>query len=892
MTITAAGIGRDGTGRLTLFGRASELRAIEEIHRAVLAGQPRVVTIVGAGGVGKTRLANEALAKLRVDGGAAPTVLRSIARANGSAFDVIARLLRTRLDIPYGLDDEVAKERLRAAVEAALGDRKVNDVCYFLGGLLDLKFPSSPLIASIEDDPMQLRSLLRAVLKRLIEAEAANAPGSLIVLLEDLHHAHDDAIDLIEHLASHAQGKVLLLATARPELLARRGEWASMGGTRHQVLELGPLGELDAERMVAQLLAPVAAGGGEIPGELIDAAVGMSGGNPALIERLIRILHDAGVLSVTEVPTEDPFVHEERWKVDLERLGEVQLPLNVQDAVAARLAALDPFERDVLERAAVMGAVFWAGGVLALGRIAALPPEHWQGEEADKARLAAVLDELVERDHLLAMPDSSFPGELEYVFKHNLEREALERLIPAASARRYHQAIADWMEFRPGVRAHEEHVAALALHRERAGATTQAALTWIDAGNIARSRYANAKAAECYARGLSLLGDRDARVRLGALHDYGDVLFLLGRYDEALANFVAMRDLAWQLDLPGKGGAAHNRIGRLYRDSGRLDLGQTHLEVARDLFTRASDERGIASSLDDIGKLAWMRGDYQGALRDLRAALVARKRLGDRRSIALSLNNLGLVLQDSGQFKEALEAFEQALAIRRDIGDLIGVVNSLNNLGTVAQDQRDDRRALELFTEALGIAREVSDRQKCALVLTNIGETHYRLGHLEPALATLKEAEALAEEIGDRMILAEAMRGLGKAYLLHGDMPKAREHTARAVELFAEVRSQVQIGIALRTLGEVTAAGGWGDDHVAAAKEHFQRSMEIFATIGNEVELARSQRAYGRFLENLIEHRFDEQLRQQAAELLKRADDVFTKLRISAIGIDPGAFFS
>ncbi|MFI5302747.1 MAG: tetratricopeptide repeat protein, partial [Polyangiales bacterium] len=546
-----------------------------------------------------------------------------------------------------------------------------------------------------------------------------------------------------------------------------------------------------------------------------------------------------------------------------------------------------------LEKAASMGSVFWLGGLVALGRLNAAPPEVWSDDTTDdNDRLREILKELVERDYVLPIPDSTFPGEQEFVFKHNLEREAVERLIPSYTARRYHQTIADWLDFRSGVRSHEEHVASLAFHREKAGARSRAAHAWIEAGDIARTRYANAKAAECYQRGLELLGDDDGRVRLEALHHHGDVRLALGLGEEALVCFRDMLALAFRLDLKSKGGAAHNRIGRLFRDSGRLDEASTHLEAGLTLFQIVGDARGVASSLDDLGKLCWMRGDYARALELLREALAARKRLGDRRSIALSLHNLGLVLQDSGSFKEALDAFEQALRIRREIGDLIGVALTLNNLGTIAQDQRDDARAMKLFEEAFGVAREVGDRQKMAICLTNIGETHYRLGDVDKAIDTLTESGKIAEELGDQLIIAETARGLGKAFLIAGDLPRAREHTARALALFEQVRSRFQIGVALRTLGEVTAAGGWGSDNVVKAKEYFERAIELFTEIGNEIELARTYRSYSDFLAGAAELRDDARVQADIIALRRRADDVSAKLKISAIGLDPSAFFT
>jgi len=464
---------RESTKRGPMFGRQPELRAIEQAADEVVASnEPRVVSLVGAAGVGKSRIVGEALARLRNRGGGRkePRVYRAIARQSGGSFDVLDRLLRTRFDLPYGIHDEVARESLREQVSTLLDDRKVGDVLYFLGSILQLDFPRSPLVDAIADDQMQLAALRRAVLKRLLEADAANSTsrGVLTIVLEDLHHAHDDTLDIVEYLGAHVQAPMLLLVTARPELSAQRAGFAAALGSRHVPLEVGPLPDMDAERMMEQLLAPVAAGGGEVPTELVESAVDMAGGNPALLERMVRILHDSGVLSAEDVPTDDPDIHEERWRVNLDLLSEVQLPMTVQDAVNARIAALSTEERGLLEKAATMGSVFWLGGLVVMSRIQLRSPEIWDpARNEDEAGIAAILEDLVDRDYLLPMPDSTFPGEKEYVFKHNLERESLEKLVSTTVGKRYHQALADWLEYRTGVRAHEEHVAALAWHPTR-----------------------------------------------------------------------------------------------------------------------------------------------------------------------------------------------------------------------------------------------------------------------------------------------------------------------------------------------------------------------------------------------------------------------------------------
>jgi tetratricopeptide (TPR) repeat protein len=906
--------------RAGLVGRTAELRVLDEALRSVKDdGKSRTVTLVGAAGVGKTRLVRDFLSKQRASSGeaSAPRVFRGSAREGGAAYDVFARVLRARFGIVEGMDPEAAKAQIRSQVAAVLEDRKVGDVCYFLGQLLELEFLDSPLIQAVRSDPNQMRMLRRAVIKRFLEADATHVPvsvreglhepqdmsgehpsfasmrgrgsrGPIVLVFDDLHWAHDESLDLLAFLVETLEGPILTLCLARPELTARRDEWGKHGGTRHALVELSPLGETDAARVMEDLLAPC----GEAEGaeELVEAACTLAGGNPALLERMVRIFHDMGVVEV-----KDEFAEVEQWVIHLDRLAEVKLPITVDDAIQARISALAPSERDLLERAATMGSVFWLGGLLAIARIDSKAPDVWTKEAVvDELLIRDILKELKERDYIIALPDSTFPDDEEYAFKHNLERERLLKLLPPSQSKRFHKAIADWLSFKAHVRTHEEYMGMLARHQELAGLVVQSAATYLDAAHLARETYANAKAAEYYVKGLGLLRDGaegSTEQQLRALHHYGDVLQVLGKNDEALDAFNEMLVRAYRLNLKSKGGAAHARLGRLFRDTGRLDDANLQLFSALALFEESKDERGIASTTDDIGKLHWLRGDYAKALEYTQRALATRRKLGDRRSIALSLNNLGLVYQDSGQFKLALDSFEQALRIRREIGDLVGVSISLNNLGTVAQDQRDDTRALQLFLEAYEVAKETGDRNRLALVLTNLGETYNRLGDPNKAVQFLKQAEEIADELGDKLGLEEAVRGLGRAYLAQREYTKARECTARAVEIFREIQSKVQLGVALRSLGEVMAAGSAGGEELLQARAHLLQSIFIFEEIGNDVELARSCRVYAALLRASPESQQDAEMASEADQFAKRAEEIFAKLRISSYGVEADGFF-
>jgi tetratricopeptide (TPR) repeat protein len=880
-----------GERRALLVGRSAEMSVLEDALAQVRAeGTTRAVTVLGAAGLGKTRLVREFLVRISAVADRATRVYRGSARDERVAYGVFARILRSRFGIVEGTDPTAAQEQIRAQVAAVLDDRRVGDVVYFIGELLGLRFPDSALIKAVLGDPHQMQMLRRAVIKRFLEEDASAEPevgrpgGPIVLVLDDLHAAQEESLDLIAHLIDGLRAPILIVALARPELKTTHETWVKNGEGRHTTIELFPLSDADSAEVMDDLLSPC--GDTEDTEALVDSACTLAGGNPALLEQMVRIFLDRGVLEPHSDGGED-----ERWVVHHERLAEVRLPLTVEEAVQARIAALTPGEREVLGRAATMGGVFWLGGLLAIHRQDEATPEFWSAVYTpDVEEIHEHLRELTERDYVLRLPDSTFPGDEEYVFKHNLEREALLKMTPAGARQRFHSIIADWLALKDSVTGHEEYLAILAHHRDKAGSRALAARAYLEAADAARGHYANAKAAEHYATGLQFIKDGavvDPGQRLLALHHYGDVLQSLGRTDEALGAFREMLDRSYRLDLRSKGGAAHSRIGRLYRETGRLDAATRHLTAALSLFEQSMDERGIASTVDDLGKLHWLRGDYARALECTQRALATRRKIGDRRSIALSLNNLGLVYQDSGQFAKALDSFEQALAIRREIGDLVGVSITLNNLGTIAQDQHDDRHALALFTEAYEIAKETGDRNRIALILTNVGETHNRLGDAALAIAFLKQAEELAGELGDKLGLAEALRGLGKAYLSQRDFAKARDCTSHAVDLFREVQSKVQVGVALRSLGEVGAAAATPGDSLIHARGHLLQSISIFEEIGNEIELARSCRAYAQLLQHTPEFATDARVAHEVVEFMKRAEDIFGKIRMTLPSIPP-----
>lgn len=862
--------------RSPLVGRDPELSELKEaLGRAIDFQAPQLVTIVGNQGTGKSRLVAELIDRNVVP----PTrVFHGRASKDGPRYGAINVVLRDRFGLGEGDVGEPALDTFRAGVQQVFGDDRIAEVLHFLGGFLDLHFPDSPFLRVLTDSPHQHDEIARTVLRRFIEVDAQQSP--LILVLDDLQWADDDSLGLLRELSAGLGGSpVVIIACARPEMLVRCGDWAS-GAVDHLRIDLRNLEPDDAEVMLRNLLSRC----DEVPEDIVEDAVAMTGGNPHFLEQLVRLFVANGTIDASGP----------RWRIDADKAAETELPISIEEAIEARIAALEAPERDLLEKGAVFGNVFWASAIVALTRIEKSNPARREGDppppprpenlefnwaaddEPVRRSIQRVITELAERDYLLQLDveDSTIPGDTELVFKHNLERELIATSTEPVKLARYHRLAAQWLETRLSGRS-EEQLEFLAQLYERGGDHRRAARCYLAGGDKARSRYANEDAVNLYARGLTMLEDEDAMARLQALHNLGDVLDLVGRTDEALDRFADMLHLAWLYDNQAKAGAAHSRLGRIHRRQGEYDLAMQHLREANELFNRATDRRGVAGTLDDIGKVHFLRGAYGQALDYHRQALSIRRALGDRRSIALALANIGRVHLAGGAFKAAITQFREALDLRRDIGDLPGVVQSLCDLGGVHTQDGNFEMALELFSEAHKIANEIGDKMAQTDVMSRMGECKAAMGRGHEAVDHLEQAIELATELGDRVALSECSRRLAEVYLQLGDVLPAYDYARRALAISEAVGSRVHVGNAHRVLAEAVLARGFSPEEQNIAEGHFRKAVDILAGMKNEVELARCYRSFAVFRERAGNA-------DEAARLRRHADEIYGRLRGAA----------
>ena len=446
---TAAGERRASTA--PLVGRTRELQLLRGIwERCSAERRPHLVTVLGAPGVGKTRLGSE-FAQVVQELGGRSIRGRSLPYRESSAYFAFALHVKQLCGIFESDPLDVGLRKLRETVSGFVADPDSDVVAQHLGILLGLD-PA----ASIPD-----REALFFSVRAFIEAVARDRPTMLV--FEDIHWADDSLLNLIELLAARLRDlPILLLTLARPDLLDSRPTWGG-GLPAYTALPVEPL-SADEGRELAHLLYG--------DGGRADAIAATGEGNPLFIEQLAATIAERAS-------------------------GDTNLPTTIRGLLAARLDALPPAERSLLLDAAVGGRTFWRG---ALERMV-----------DDTAGLSEVLGALEARDLIQRDRVSTIEGDQQFTFKHVLIRDVAYDLLPRARRQERHAQVARYLE--DATSEVDEAAAALARHWRDANDPARAIGYFVAAAEEAERGWAKEHAADLYRDALELVPEDDVERR-------------------------------------------------------------------------------------------------------------------------------------------------------------------------------------------------------------------------------------------------------------------------------------------------------------------------------------------------------------------------------------------
>ncbi len=478
-----------------MVGREPELAALQEAYAEVCrSGVTRLATVVGDAGMGKSRLVLEVVQGIA----AGARVLRGRCLPYGDSITFWP--VRSMVAEAAGINDDDTPQVAQAKLLAMLGHVDAAARLSTVAGLADTPFPTDELHWAV---------------KKFFQTLAEQGP--LVLVVDDLHWAEPALLELIEKLLqSRTASPILLLGTARHELLERHPQWSQ--GDKALRLVLAPLSDAAAGQVVTHLL-----GAAGWPQDVVGRIVQAAEGNPLYVEQMLSMLVDNGQLR-----------QEAGQWVSTGALADIAVPPTIQALLEARLDTLARSERAAVEPASVIGLEFARSAVQSLAPLA-------MREGIDEQLGSLARKQFVQPSHSAA-------AEVVYRFHHHLVRETVYGGLLKRERAHLHAEFVRWADRVNADRDRAlEFEEILGYHLEQAHRYLSE-LGPLDAAGQALGQDACARLARCgkraFARGdmgaaASLLRRAVAIPRPGdaarhaLLPELGEALTELGRFDEA-----------------------------------------------------------------------------------------------------------------------------------------------------------------------------------------------------------------------------------------------------------------------------------------------------------------------------------------------------------------------
>jgi class 3 adenylate cyclase/tetratricopeptide (TPR) repeat protein len=767
------GVGRSEQLEAPFVGRVPELRMLKDFH--VATGEerrPRLVSIIGQGGIGKSRLVWEFLKYID---GVTEVIYwhqgRSPAYGEGISFWALAEMVRSRATITEADDPATARAKMGASLEEWVPD--VTERRWMEPRLLQLL----GLVEVAETEERPDRESLFAAWRVFFERIADR--GVVILVFEDLQWADDGLLDFIDHVLEWTRDRpIYVIGLARPELLDRRSDWGA-GRRSFTSLVLEPLTGEEMRELMAGLVPG-------LPDAVVERILERAEGIPLYAVETVRMLLADGRLALeggVARPAGD--------------LDELSVPASLHALIASRLDALEAGDRSLLQAASVIGKTF---GVDAVAAVSGLSSEE----------VGAHLRGLVRREMLTQEADPRSPERGQYGFVQGVVREVAYGTLAKTDRRRLHLAAARYFETLDdegiaGALA-EHYVAAYRAHPEGPegeAVAAQARVALRGAAERARSLGSFVQATRFLEQALEVTTDPGEELALRAAAS--DAALYAGQFDKAIVHSARALELAPQLGDRERTMIATVDHALAISATGRIAdmaalLEPAHLEY-RDLETT----RGYVRLSSELARayLLLSRGD--DAIRVVDETLPMAERLELTRETIELLVTRGAALAGSGRPREGTITLVGAISAATAGGLPDVELRARVNLSYAAAGD-EPQLAYQAAREGLDLANKLGMRGYAFYIVGNAAELAVRRGDWGWAFAQLKDAmDSPDREFFTRMRWAE-IRGL-RGDDVDGEI---RELTDQGAEM-----TEVQLQAGIR---EVHAM-------VAYARGEFQRAL-------------------------------------------------------------------
>lgn len=727
---------------LPVVGRERELAVLQEAIDRASAGSGQVVVLLGEAGVGKSRLAHEAIRRA-IHGGFEPYSAECPSYGTNSSYIVWHAMLRSF----FGVQEDASLEQQTEQIENEL--RRINPNLVLraplLGAALNLPIPENDLTLSL--DARVRKQILEGLVVECVRDRALATP--LAFLVEDAHWLDVLSHDLLEVIGRETLDRpVLIIATLRPPDGERLQGPRLMRLSNTTLMELGDFSTKDAAQLIALRLQLADNGTGPIDPILVQKLTARAGGNPFYIEELLNYMRDRGL---------DPR--------DVRAVEALDLPDSLSSLILSRIDRLTEPQRSTLKVASIIGRQFlfrWLWGVYpTLGESGVV-----QTDLDDMSRL-----DLTPLDQ----PDP----QRAYIFRHVLTHQVTYESQPYSSRAELHGHLGHFLEVEYANEI-DRNVDLLAHHFDRSEEMEKKRAYLLRAAEQAQAEFANDAAISYYERLLGLLSEDE---QVAVMLKLAQVYEVVGEWDREQTLLLEGLEIAARLNDRLGTARLHAALGILSRKRGEIARSTEWLDQARQGFEALNEREGIAEMLKERGTLAIQQGDYVQARAFYWASLDIYRVLGGKKLIGNLLSNLGILARMNSDYENAESLYGEALTLRREIGDRWGIAVSLNNLGMLKRYQGEFAQARALLGESLALWREIGDRSYLANTLTSLGEVSIDQQDAASACQVLTESLTLTRGLGDKRSIAFLLENFARTALLQDDSSRAVVLAAAATSL-------------------------------------------------------------------------------------------------------------
>lgn len=834
-----------------LIGRRDEMKRLIQFFKKIWNTKATAsISVVGESGLGKTKLVADFIARLQKKAKIEIIQIRAKLNIQNEDYFLFKGILKQLIGIHDGDVRDIKGEKLKRFLKEHAPTHLFNELKVIFNHFLDIK-----LSGDIGDmDLSSYDRILKRSFRQLLKNKTKKQP--LLLAIEDFHHTDSRSMEMIEYFLSLPNySNIIFLMTS--ELRERINPFLKGGAHKRYFIKLLPLVEEDAQEMVREILRDVP----NLDHNTILKIVENCKGNPHFIEESIHFLQDAEVLKMKQ----GHFV-----SIDKELFKRTHIPLTLEEAMLAKLRRMNQFHFAVLQLAAVCGPLFYRDMLQILINVDLMvlqDPERskrWMKEHLQE-EINQVFESLIE----LGILSKSDHRDEEYRFNHETEHQLVYQSIPIKMRRLYHSYLAQYLETAPGYQT-GKNLRLISYHYNLASNPYKAAKYLFIMAKNARDQYANEKAIEYYQEALNLLPEENLLNRFEMLINLGELYMLMGRAKKAIKLFSDMANLGMIIQYHNKVGVAYNKLGRIYRDTGAYDKAEDSLMLAYDYFNMRHDILGIASTMDDIGKLNWLQGNFEEALKRYMSSLKIRKKLNNPYVIARSLDNIGILYFSQGFVSEAEEYLHEAYQIRKQLKDQWGIMISLNNLAKLAAGKGDEEEANSLLMQSLNIAQEIGDIFYQITCMNHLGALYLENQHFDQSKLYLKQALEIALENSNQKLLAEVYQNLGDYYFQTNEISEARTFLEKALDLSSEIGDKQIKGRVYCLLGNLEGmtlfSTAQSVEQVEPAEDYYLQSLDLLRRV-SEPLMAKTCIAYASYLLNKGK-------RGKARKLLMQAEQI------------------